>query len=724
MIDKFARTHAFLSNFYMSPFTWRGDEYESAEHAFQAAKATNDKDREKVLSKKTPSAAKKAGRKIKIREDWAEVKVEIMLDILRAKFSNDDLAEKLRRTDGRELVESNNWGDRFWGVDEYGENKLGLLLMQVRAEVGGTGAPGHTKDRSNPGGEVFVELKKPEIETDVETDEAQSTKPFVHVPELKATYLRGNVVSIGHLDEVKQAAFRHWASIQLAREGAGILEPVDAISEPVVAPVAAVIASTPSTMFDLPESASIPFGVTCSCGAQIEDVDAADPYRCSRCRNGENVDSVATGYIIDPTKNREIPQEPEGLPTITAILDTYRNKPNNPLKRGEAIGAGRVAGRCDRETWLQWRWAYVWVPEPDLERIFERGNWEEPRMIKRLRLAGVRMFTTRAEEIGAPWTAQGFNLGTVQESWHVFDPFGQPVKGFKLKADAEEHAEYWNQKQIKVTALCGHLGGRLDGVGVGFKEAPKSPHVWEQKTGNAKALAHMKKHKVEASKPEHFGQMQIYMRIKKIERAFYLFTGKDDEEIYGERVKLDREKADALIERARKIVESQAPPERIRNDKTYYPCKFCDAKEICHGSKAPDVNCRTCVHSTPVLDGVDRESPLWICELGGGKVPIDKFRQVYGCGSHLFIPDLLSPEFTFERAENSPAPSWMLYRDKSGQPVFNVTRFDGPVDWRSILGTEAFYTSAEFAQASNLKPIDTYTDHAKLKIELEENVPF
>ena len=30
------------------------------------------------------------------------------------------------------VIECNNWGDRYWGVDKVGENILGKLLMKVR----------------------------------------------------------------------------------------------------------------------------------------------------------------------------------------------------------------------------------------------------------------------------------------------------------------------------------------------------------------------------------------------------------------------------------------------------------------------------------------------------------------------------------------------------------------------------------------------------------------
>ncbi|MCH7737275.1 MAG: NADAR family protein [Chloroflexi bacterium] len=58
-----------------------------------------------------------------------------MLELLRDKFRDPVLRQMLLDTGDLELVEGNNWGDRFWGrVSGVGDNHLGRLLMQVRGE--------------------------------------------------------------------------------------------------------------------------------------------------------------------------------------------------------------------------------------------------------------------------------------------------------------------------------------------------------------------------------------------------------------------------------------------------------------------------------------------------------------------------------------------------------------------------------------------------------------
>jgi ribA/ribD-fused uncharacterized protein len=135
-IYEFINEHSFLSNFWECPFWFGNIEYLTVEHFFQACKATTKEDHIQIAATSTPSEAKKLGRKIKMRDDWDEVKICIMAMGLIGKFSNAWLWELLTRTGDRILHEGNNWNDAFWGIDllKNGEglNILGHLLMELR----------------------------------------------------------------------------------------------------------------------------------------------------------------------------------------------------------------------------------------------------------------------------------------------------------------------------------------------------------------------------------------------------------------------------------------------------------------------------------------------------------------------------------------------------------------------------------------------------------------
>lgn len=86
-----------------------------------------------------PGKSKGMGRKVLLRSDWERVKVGIMEEIVRAKFTqHPEFASLLIGTGDKILVEGNHWGDTCWGVDTrtgQGENHLGKILMKARNEL-------------------------------------------------------------------------------------------------------------------------------------------------------------------------------------------------------------------------------------------------------------------------------------------------------------------------------------------------------------------------------------------------------------------------------------------------------------------------------------------------------------------------------------------------------------------------------------------------------------
>lgn len=135
-IDNFKGRYFFLSNFFPAPVTWDGRTYLNNEAAFQSAKCIKDSMRDK-FTQLDPSRAKRAGRNTILRQDWEDVKEQVMYEVCLAKFNqNPELGKKLVETDDAILVEGNDWGDKTWGmVKGVGQNKLGKILMKIREEI-------------------------------------------------------------------------------------------------------------------------------------------------------------------------------------------------------------------------------------------------------------------------------------------------------------------------------------------------------------------------------------------------------------------------------------------------------------------------------------------------------------------------------------------------------------------------------------------------------------
>lgn len=133
VIESFAHAYRWLSNFYPAQIEFDGQLYPTVEHAYQAAKSTNEADRQMISNCPTPGEAKRLSREIAVRSDWDSMKVSVMRVLLKQKFQTPEMRKRLIATHPLQIVEGNDWGDVFWGVCHgRGENWLGKLLMEIR----------------------------------------------------------------------------------------------------------------------------------------------------------------------------------------------------------------------------------------------------------------------------------------------------------------------------------------------------------------------------------------------------------------------------------------------------------------------------------------------------------------------------------------------------------------------------------------------------------------
>lgn len=277
-------------------------------------------------------------------------------------------------------------------------------------------------------------------------------------------------------------------------------------------------------------------------------------------------------------------------PTVDAI---YRALEDALREDGRPhLGASVLGRECRRALWYAFRWCDDRETEGRALRIFRRGKLEEEQLVADLRAAGCEVITH------------------------------------------DEHG-----RQYRFSDVGGHVGGSMDGAVLGLKEAPKTWHVVEFKTHNARSFAELKKNGVQKAKPEHWTQCQLYMHWSEMARSFYLAVNKDTDELYAERIEYDRAVAEALVAKARVIVTAPEPLERISEKPEFYVCKFCDARRVCHEKRLPPPSCRTCVHATPELDGDAR----WSCALY--RKDLTEAEQRKGCSDHVYIPALVPWDF-------------------------------------------------------------------------------
>ena len=255
-----------------------------------------------------------------------------------------------------------------------------------------------------------------------------------------------------------------------------------------------------------------------------------------------------------------------------------------PLKNGNAprsyLGMSGLGNPCIRSVWLGWRKASIIDPTPPrIKRIFERGDWEEYRVRRDLRLIGCKVHSDQ-----------------------------KTVEGF-----------------------AGHAKGHIDGEIENLPDAPKTPHLFECKTANDLNFKKFVKLGCKKANIIYYSQTQRYMGGLKLTRCLFVAVNKNNEDRYFERIKFDKDFYKELLEVEEHIIMSELPPE-ILFPENHQNCKYCDHKEVCRGRIPPVKNCRTCKKCDIYDKGI------WKCAnplSKFNKKELDFNQQIEGCPKYV-----------------------------------------------------------------------------------------
>lgn len=81
---------------------------------------------------------KRQSRTIRLKDNWKDIKLDVMAECVKQKFNQEPYRTKLLETGTQHIQEGNRWNDKFWGVclkTNKGENHLGKLIMGVRSAL-------------------------------------------------------------------------------------------------------------------------------------------------------------------------------------------------------------------------------------------------------------------------------------------------------------------------------------------------------------------------------------------------------------------------------------------------------------------------------------------------------------------------------------------------------------------------------------------------------------
>lgn len=247
------------------------------------------------------------------------------------------------------------------------------------------------------------------------------------------------------------------------------------------------------------------------------------------------------------------------------------------------LGASVIGESCQRKIWFAFRWCEKENFDGRMLRLFERGQLEEERFARYLRLIGATVYT------------------------------------------------HQDGKQFSVSYHGGHFSGSTDGVAVDLPEQSE-PVLLEMKTHGEKSFEKLRALGVAEAKPMHFKQMQIYCDGLSLNRALYMAVNKNTDELYLELVDYDPAVARSLVDKAESVIFGTGLPPRISNSpSTHWECRFCAMRGVCLKDKEVRRNCRTCVHSRPERAGG------WSCGIGREEITT---APKIGCQNYTVIPDL------------------------------------------------------------------------------------
>lgn len=132
-------TYAWLSNFSEHGFRLDDTHWASVEHYYQAQKYAGTDAFNRIRHASSPLKARKAGqdRSLVPRDDWEDVKLDVMRKALFAKFDQNQRLQRMLIDTGDEELVHESTSDHFWGrsLDDVGQNELGKLLMSVRDDL-------------------------------------------------------------------------------------------------------------------------------------------------------------------------------------------------------------------------------------------------------------------------------------------------------------------------------------------------------------------------------------------------------------------------------------------------------------------------------------------------------------------------------------------------------------------------------------------------------------
>ncbi len=124
-----------------------------------------------------------------------------------------------------------------------------------------------------------------------------------------------------------------------------------------------------------------------------------------------------------------------------------------------------------------------------------------------------------------------------------------------------------------------YFKGHLDSV---WMKDGKAFAILEVKTAKDASFLIFVKKGLKSWQPQYYAQIQTYMGMSGIHRAYIIVFNKDTSDISDELVLFDEAFYNKLQEKASMIANAHAAPPKINGSPLWYQCKMCKFNKVCH----------------------------------------------------------------------------------------------------------------------------------------------
>jgi hypothetical protein len=188
-----------------------------------------------------------------------------------------------------------------------------------------------------------------------------------------------------------------------------------------------------------------------------------------------------------------------------------------------------------------------------------------------------------------------FDAATLRRFQDGHDTEAKIVSWLNMVEGLELHTQSLG-KQYGFSDLNGKFKGHYDGVIRGLPQAPKTWHILEikcaqegtpSKKGSFRNAEKLKKELDEKSvlrewNEKYYAQAVIYMYYENLDRHITIVATPGGRDLLTFRTEKNTKYAEALHDKASRIINATEPPERI-GGADWYQCKWCAFKDMCHG---------------------------------------------------------------------------------------------------------------------------------------------